>query len=102
MARINDLNAHERPPESIRQRYKKYQRSTVSEIQQDVGIIDLQALDPQDLPAGMALAQWMSGEQLRPAFQEFIPAGEGNHGDGLHTINDIPVYTHSSVSGQQP
>ncbi|KAA8644372.1 hypothetical protein EYZ11_001372 [Aspergillus tanneri] len=100
MARIQDLNAHERPPEAVRQRYKKYQKSTLSEIQHDDTVIDLQVLDPNHLPAGISFVQWISRDSLQPVFQSFVAPRKETQ-DGLLTTKDIPIYAHQSVSGLQ-
>ncbi|KAE8353704.1 oxidoreductase [Aspergillus coremiiformis] len=101
MAHIKELNAHERPPEAIRHRYKEIQKATLSEIELDKKIIDLQAIDPDKLPSGISLAQWMSGEQVQPGFHQFVRAYKGNQEHGDPSNKDIPVYTHRSVSGLQ-
>lgn len=93
MPHIKGLNAHERPPEAIRQRYKSYQKATLSEIITDGTIIDLKALNPDNLPDNIYLSHWVSSHDLRPVFQQFA----GEHEDFLPET--IPVYTHKSVSG---
>ncbi|KAE8372770.1 hypothetical protein BDV26DRAFT_273450 [Aspergillus bertholletiae] len=98
MAHIKELNAHERPPEAVRHRYKEIQKATLSDIDSDHKIIDLQALNPDKLPSDISLAQWMPGEHVQPAFQKLVHA----YGIGQDTlVKNIPVYTHQSVSGLQ-
>ncbi|RAK97696.1 oxidoreductase, 2OG-Fe(II) oxygenase family [Aspergillus ibericus CBS 121593] len=99
MPHIKDLNAHERPPEVLKQRYKKFQKSTLSEIDSDASIIDLQALDPQNLPNEISLTQWISSADLRPVFNQFVGPRKGMQ-DAL-PAKDIPVFSHRSVSGLQ-
>lgn len=102
MAEIKGLQAHDRPPNSIRTIYKKYQRLKVSEVDNDPDVIDLARLDPDDLPASIKLLESMPSNDLRLAFDEFVQ--ETNSADveekpaGL--IEDIPVFTHELVSGQ--
>ncbi|KAE8150952.1 hypothetical protein BDV25DRAFT_153448 [Aspergillus avenaceus] len=98
MAHIKDLNAHERPPEAVRHRYKEIQKATLSEIESDQKIIDLQALNPENLPSGISLVQWMPAADVQPVFDQFI----GTSSETTPPQNEgIPVYAHQSVSGLQ-
>ena len=96
MARITNLNAHEAPPESVRLRYKQYQKTSVSEIDADASIVDLQALDLDNLPSSMTLVRRISTEGLQPAFDKFAAA----RGRTEELQRSIPVFTHKSVTGQ--
>lgn len=97
MARITNLNAHEAPPESVRLRYKQYQKTSLSEIDADAGIVDLQSLDSDDLPSCMTLVRMISTEDLQPAIDKFATAS----GRTEELQRSIPVFTHKSVTGQQ-
>ncbi|PYH91072.1 hypothetical protein BO71DRAFT_60503 [Aspergillus ellipticus CBS 707.79] len=99
MPLIKGLNAHERPPEAIKHRYKKYQKSTLSEIDSDASILDLQALNTDRLPDEIALTQWVACEDLRAAFDQFVSPSKDMQ--GTWPTKDIPVYSHGSVSGLQ-
>lgn len=106
MAQIKGLSAHDRPPDAIRQRYKKYQKAPLAEINEDPSLLDLQALDVECLPEEINLVQWRSSKDLRGAFDWFVQGNEGN-GDmqsqslqGGPLLENIPVFTHRSVSGQ--
>lgn len=110
MAQIKGIDAHDRPPDIIRQCYKKYTRLPLSEVDNDPGIIDLQKVDPESqsqsqFPAGLTLSQYMSSQDLRLAFDAFI---QGDHSGqsvqgGTHAplAENVPVYTHDAISGQQ-
>ena len=100
MPRIKELNAHERPPEAIRHRYKEIQKATLSDIDLDHQIIDLQGLNPDKLPSDISLAQWMPGAHVQPVFHQLVRAHGESQKDEDTLIKDIPVYTHQSVSGQ--
>jgi hypothetical protein len=102
MAGIKGLSAHDRPPDNIRNIYKKYQRIKVSEVDNDPGIIDLARLDPDDLPASIEISGSMSNKDLRLAFEEFVteqnaPEAEMEPG---RLIEDVPIFNHGRVSGQ--
>ncbi|KAF7619943.1 oxidoreductase [Aspergillus flavus] len=101
MAHIKELNAHERPPEAVRHRYKEIQKATLSDIDSDHKIIDLQALNPDKLPSDISLAQWMPGEQVQPVFHQLVRAYGESQNDEDTSHKDIPVYTHQSISGLQ-
>jgi hypothetical protein len=102
MAEIKGLHAHDRPPNSIRTIYKKYQRLDTSEVDNDPDIIDLAKLDPDNPPASIKLWGSTSSKDLRLAFDEFVKEtdspGEERESAGL--IEDIPVFKHELVSGQ--
>jgi hypothetical protein len=108
MAQIKGIDAHDRPPDIIRQCYKKYSRLPLSEVDNDPGIIDLQKVDPESqsqFPADLTLSQYMSSQDLRLALDAFI---QGNHsgqsvqGDTHAPLaENVPVYTHNAISGQQ-
>lgn len=101
MAEIKGLNAHDRPPEPIRRRYKEYQRLQASEVDAQQDIINLQKLDPDDLPDGISLAGWKSSRELRRAFDHFIKPGEEPAPPPRGPlIEDIPILTLRSVSGE--
>ena len=103
MAQIKGLSAYDRPPNYIRQRYKMYQKAPLAEINEDSTVLDLQALDPDCLPDEISLAQWRSSEDFRLSFDQFVQgsdkAWQQRHRGPL--IENIPVFTHRSVSGQQ-
>lgn len=108
MAQIKGIDAHDRPPEIIRQCYKKYSRLPLSEVDNDPGIIDLQQVDPESqsqFPAGLTLSQYMSSQDLRLAFDAFIQGDNSRQSAQADAhaplAENIPVYTHDAISGQQ-
>lgn len=100
MAQIKGLNAHDRPPEAVRQCYKKYTRCSLSDIDNDPEVLDIQRLDPDQLPASIAVSQYMSSQDLRLAFDDFIRGGHALDKEHAPLAENIPVFTHNAVSGQ--
>ncbi|KAL1983016.1 hypothetical protein VTN96DRAFT_563 [Rasamsonia emersonii] len=100
MAEIKGLSAHNRPPEKVRDVFKKYQRYQASEVGSDPDIIDLQKLDPDEPPESIALDGWMSSKDLRRAFHEFVKGENASSAEPSGGFfEDIPIFTHRSVSG---
>ena len=106
MAQIKGIDAHDRPPEVIRQCYKKYSKLPLSEVDNDPDIIDLQKVDPDlQLPSGLAISQYMSSQDLRLAFDTFINGTNSTNStqsvkEDAPLAENIPVYTHHAISGQ--
>ncbi|OJJ45433.1 hypothetical protein ASPZODRAFT_69923 [Penicilliopsis zonata CBS 506.65] len=98
MAQIQGLNAHDRPPEVVRQRYKQYQKIPLAKIDGDAGIIDLCGLDPDKPADEVSITGWMSSTELRGAFDRFVKGEETLH-DGGRLVENIPVFAHKRVSG---
>ncbi|KAJ5596174.1 hypothetical protein N7450_002632 [Penicillium hetheringtonii] len=105
MDQIKGIDPHHRPPEPIRQCYKKYSKLPLSEIDNDSEILDLQKVDPEtqsQLPHGLVLSEYMSSQDLRLAFDTFM---QGDHNSRQTSKEDaplaenIPVYTHDAISG---
>jgi hypothetical protein len=96
MTRIKDLNAHEAPPEAIRLRYKHYLKASLAEINADRAIVDLQALNVDNLPTEIAPLRQISPDELEPAFTKFFD--QPTRADEP-LQQSIPVYTHQSVTG---
>lgn len=100
MAQIKGFNAHDRPPEAVRQCYKKYARSSLSDIDNDPAILDIQRLDPDQLPASITVSQYMSSQDLRLAFDDFLLGVHALDKEHAPLAENIPVFTHNAVSGQ--
>lgn len=104
MATIKGLNAHDRPPEKVRDVYKKYQKIKLPEIDHDEDIIDLEKLDVDNLPSPFAISGFLDSKELRLVFDEFV-GRTGNtsttrdHNGGV-LIENIPILTHKKVSGK--
>lgn len=103
MATIKGLNAHDRPPEKVREVYKKYLKTKLPEIDHDEDIVDLKKLDVDNLPSPFAISGFLDSKELRLAFDEFVgkagnSSSEGNNHGGV-LIEDIPILTHKKVSG---
>lgn len=100
MAHIKGLNAHDRPPEAVRDAFKKYSKISLSEVDHDPGILDLQRVDPESLPETISVSQYMSSQDLRLAFDDFIRGGHAPSKEHAPLAENIPVFTHNAVSGQ--
>lgn len=102
MAHIKDLNAHDRPPEVIRQLYKKYAKLPISNIELDAKIVDTTAINPESPPDGISVVKYMSGKNLRRAFDDFMGARDAENVSSVDegVMHDIPVLAHKTVSGQ--
>ncbi|KAJ5612580.1 hypothetical protein N7510_005774 [Penicillium lagena] len=99
MAQIKGLNAHDRPPEAIRQRYKHYSKISLNEIDHDPGILDLQRVDPDQLPDELTLSQYMSSQDVRLAFDDYVQGRHELTKEHAPLAENIPVFAHRSVSG---
>lgn len=99
MAQIKGLDAHDRPPEAVRQCYKKYSKISLSDVDSDSGILDLQRVDPDDVPGSLTLSQYVSSQELRLAFDDFIRGGHASKKEDASLAENIPVFTHNAVSG---
>lgn len=100
MAQIKGFNAHDRPPEAVRQCFKKYSKIQLSEVDHDHDILDLRRVDPDFMPANLRLSQYMSSQELRLAFDDFIQGSHDTHMEDAPLAENMPVFTHNSISGQ--
>ncbi|KAL4929369.1 oxidoreductase, 2OG-Fe(II) oxygenase family [Aspergillus undulatus] len=96
MARITGLNAHEAPPDAVRLRYKQYTKMSQAEVDADTSIVDLQLLDPDNLPSSITLKRTIATEDFQPAFNRFAGASGWTEEAPQRSI---PVYTHKAVTG---
>jgi hypothetical protein len=99
MAQIKGLSAYDRPPEPVRLCYKKYSKIALSEVDNDPGILDLQRIDPDQLPDGVTIEQYMSSQDLRLAFDDFFRGDHTTTEEDAPLTEDIPVFAHKSISG---
>ena len=98
---MEGLNAHEAPPDVIRQLQKKYQRVPLAEIDSQPDIIDLKRVDKSNLPAGgLLLDGHLPCEILKTAFAGFLNGDNSHEPTDFPTIQDVPIFTHPAVSGQ--
>lgn len=99
MAQIKGFSAYDRPPDPVRLCYKKYSKIALSEVDNDPGILDLQRIDPDQLPDGVTIPQYMSSQDLRLAFDDFICANHAATEEHAPLTENIPVFAHKSISG---
>lgn len=100
MAQIKGFNALDRPPDVFHQWYKKYSKVSLTEIENDPGVLDLWRLDPDRLPQGLTLSQYISSQDLRLAFDDFIRGGHAPEKETAPMTENIPVFSHDAIPGQ--
>lgn len=99
MAQIKGSSASDLPPNPVRICYKKYSKLSLSEVDHDMGILDLQRLDRDQLPTGVTVAKSISSQDLRLAFDDYIRGSHPLAEEHAPLSEDIPVYAHNSISG---
>ncbi|KAJ9667408.1 hypothetical protein H2201_002609 [Coniosporium apollinis] len=99
MAPHKDLDAHERPPQDIRNIYKKYQKMKKEHLALDRDIIDISSGAQSDTLREV----WrFNFGRLRPTFDAFN--GSSNFPNSLDAGNlpdTIPIYEHPHIPGLQ-
>jgi hypothetical protein len=89
MSSHRELNAHEAPPASIKEIFKRYQKIKLAELDSDKGIIIVSSPDPSE---GLEVVDEISGSQLSSLFSEFC--------DERVTSEGQLVYHHTGLPGR--
>lgn len=103
MEGMEGLDAHEKAPEVMRQRYKKYQKISLSDIDSHLDVIDLQRVGENGLPEGGLLQDGsICAAVLNEAFADLLPDGSGESSSRSQdfSLQDVPIFAHLAVSGQ--
>jgi len=93
---MEHLDPHQRPPESVKDVYKKYQKMEPKDLDQDLDIVDLpDSLNTSAKDKVRIVKEW-SGHDLTAAFRAF----SGQDGQTYADLPPrIPVYEHADMPG---
>ncbi|KAG9187160.1 hypothetical protein G6011_05031 [Alternaria panax] len=95
---MHHLDPHERPPDSIRNVYKKYQRMKLTDVDLDADIIDLSSDASASSSSRVRVVKEYTAEDLTAIFWSF--AGEdGAELQDTHLPKSTPVYEHADMPG---
>ena len=75
MARIQGLAAHERPPESMRLLFKRYQKSKEIDLTCDLNLLDLGKL-AECAPVGFRRATYLEMHNRERCFLDFLAGAD--------------------------
>jgi hypothetical protein len=92
---MDPLDPFERPPEGIRNVYKKYQKMKVEDLEKDTDIIDIESDASKFRDGHTRTVKILQQDNLRSAFEKYIEPG------ALETpITPRPVYEHIDMPGR--
>ncbi|KAF2870170.1 hypothetical protein BDV95DRAFT_629423 [Massariosphaeria phaeospora] len=91
---MQSLDPHQRPPEAIRNVYKKYQKMRLKDIDQDLELIDLDGDLSAAKKAHVSMLREIDVERLATAFRAFA-------GQNLQSMHSVPVYEIEDIPGLQ-
>lgn len=95
---MQPLDPHQRPPEGIRNIYKKYQKGKSGHLDQDQDIVDLSNDLQQSSSSKVRVVRCLDNDALANTFRAF--AGEDAHLQGCAPATSIPVYEHEDMPGK--
>jgi alkylated DNA repair protein alkB family protein 1 len=97
---MQHLDPHQRPPDSIRRIYKKYQKMKLQELDLDDDIVDLSTEPHSPLLSKVRVVEHVEAEDLRAAFRAF--AGDAIDGKPYEpdSIQTLPMYEHKDMPGR--
>lgn len=93
------LDPHQRPPEPIRQVYKKYQKMQPSHLSLDADIIDLPSEPTALLPPKVRIIKELDRANLASAFQTFFKENPDGQNPS-HGTTPLYVYAHDDLPGK--
>ncbi|KAL5114606.1 hypothetical protein ACEQ8H_007511 [Pleosporales sp. CAS-2024a] len=89
---------HQRPPPSVRNVYKRYQKMKTTELDADGHVIDIPAASQDALPRGVRIVRALDHEQVAATLGTFLgKADEDVQVPDMPT--SIPVYEHEDMPG---
>lgn len=94
---MEHLDPHQRPPDSIKNVYKKYQKMKSTDLDQDPDIVDLPDHIPVSAKDKVRIVDEWSGEDLTAAFRAF--SGQGGQTFAAQPPT-VPVYEHADMPGK--
>ena len=102
MTHIQELDARKRPPESLRDSFKKYQKVTSQNLRLDTLLVDLSQGKPSS-HRDLRHVRDIASEELQPAFTTFIgqaPASRSHHHHPGDQSRSLPVYEAVNLPGR--
>lgn len=97
MSQVNQLDAHERPPDRMRILFKKYQKSKETDVLIDADIIDMSRASNGFSEKLRCVPQSCFGDR-GSAFREFLSSRSDGCDDEITAF--IPAFEVTSISGQ--
>lgn len=98
---MHHLDPHERPPDSIRNVYKKYQKMKLNNLDLNQDIIDLSNDASASSGSKVRVVKHYTAEDLTAIFRTFAGEdGEEEHQD-MALPRSIPVYEHEDMPGRK-
>ena len=95
----SSLNAHERPPERIRQIFKRYQKAPLAEGHLDANVV--QTSSPWEEMSESSCREFLADSRdQRVACEEFVHLGVSSH--VVQEAQTLRVFEIASIPGQQP
>ena len=99
MAPPQHLDPHEKPPDHIRNVYKKYQKMKLRDLGKDPDIIDFKRGLSDEQKRHIKVIKEHKPEELAPAFRAFEGIQEPIDSQGSLIDSPILVYEHSDMPG---
>ena len=97
---MHHLDPHERPPDSIRNVYKKYQKMKAKDIDLDGDIIDLSSDAAASSNPKVRVVKEYTAEDLTAIFNSFAGEEDGGKLQATDLPKSIPVYEHEDMPGR--
>lgn len=96
---MDHLDPHQRPPDRIKDVYKKYQKMKPKDLDQDLNIVDLPESLNTSAKDKFRIVDELNGHDLTAAFQAFSGQAGQTYAD---LPPNIPVYEHADMPGKTP
>jgi hypothetical protein len=100
MAPISNFDPHARPPDSIKNLYKKYQKIQAGNLAFDQDLLDLQTDSRQS--GKLTIVGQLESKSLNKIFDVFeSPSGLETDSSTLlkRSLDAVPIYEHSAIPG---
>lgn len=94
---MDHMDPHQRPPDSIKDVYKKYQKMKSKDLDQDPDIVDLPTSLHTSAKDKVRIVEEWSGNDLTAAFRAFSGQDEQTYAE---LPARIPVYEHADMPGR--
>ncbi|KAH7397185.1 oxidoreductase [Pyrenochaeta sp. MPI-SDFR-AT-0127] len=94
---MQHLDPHQRPPDGIRNIYKKYQKMKLKELDQDQEIIDLSSDASAQSNSKVHVVKEWKGNDLTASFRSF--AGQDEDLQDLNVPESVSAYEHEHMPG---